>query len=125
MLITNLIHYKYRITLVTNKVIFCNLFKCSFTDVERPDIINLPSNLTQNTDPSSNTSTVEWTPPTATDNSGENVSLTSTHSPGDSFDIGTTTVTYTAIDLYSNEATASFDVIVTGTVSLKLIKKSS
>ena len=74
----------------------------------------MPSNINQNTDANSNTAAVSWTPPTATDNSGEATSLTSIHNPGDLFKIGTTTVTYTATDPYSNEATASFTVTVTG-----------
>ena len=112
------------ITVITDKEHVCDFLKCSFTDAERPEIISVPSNITQNTDPSLNTGTVEWTPPMATDNSGENVTLTSSHNPRDSFHIGTTTVTYTATDLYSNEATASFDVTVTGNMCLKLMKSS-
>ena len=77
----------------------------------------MPANLNQNTDLNSNTATVSWTPPTAIDNSGTVASLTSTHSPGDSFNIGTTTVTYTAVDPYSNEATKSFDITVTGNLN--------
>ena len=83
-------------------------------DEEIPVINNLPSNINQNTGLNSATSTVTWTPPTTMDNSGEATSLTSTHNPGDVFNIGTTTVTYTATDPYSNEATASFTITVTG-----------
>ena len=74
----------------------------------------MPANINQNTDANSNTAAVSWTPPTATDNSGEAVSLTSALNPGHLFSIGTTRVTYTATDQYSNEAMASFDVIITG-----------
>ena len=56
---------------------------------------------------------VSWTEPTVTDNSGS-YTLTSTHSPGSTYDIGNTTVTYTAIDESSNNATYSFDIIVIG-----------
>ena len=59
------------------------------------------------------TGTVSWTAPTATDNSGTQT-LTSDYNPGDSFPIGTTTVTYTSTDAAGNTATCSFDVIVTG-----------
>ena len=83
-------------------------------DEEIPVINNMPSNINQNTDLNLATAAVSWTPPTATDNSGEATSLASTHNPGDTFDIGTSTVTYTATDPYSNEATASFTVTVTG-----------
>ena len=73
----------------------------------------MPANTNQNTDPDSATAAVMWTPPTATDNSGA-VTLISSHHPGDSFNIGTTTVTYTATDSSFNEATSSFDIIVAG-----------
>jgi len=55
--------------------------------------------------------TVTWTLPVATDNCG-NVVLTSTHQPGDVFNVGTTTVTYTATDDYNNTKTCSFKVDV-------------
>ena len=83
-----------------------------------PVISGMPANMNQNTDANSATAAVSWTPPTTTDNSGQAVSLTSTHNPGDLFSIGTTTVTYTATDPYSNEATASFTVTVTGNFQL-------
>ena len=54
-----------------------------------------------------------WTPPTASDNAEEGVTVTSSHDPG-SFPIGTTTVTYTATDPYGNSANTSFDVKITG-----------
>ena len=76
----------------------------------------MPANRNQNTDPALATAAMLWTPPTATDNSGA-VTLTSSHNPGDLFNIGTTTVTYTATDSSSNEVTSSFDVIVAGKFS--------
>ena len=74
----------------------------------------MPANINQNTDLNLPTAAVSWTLPTSTDNSGEDAIFTSSHNPGDLFNIGNTTVTYTATDPYSNQATASFDVIVTG-----------
>ncbi len=88
------------------------LIKC--VDNEAPVIANVPDPITQDTDFKSATATVTWTVPTATDNSGGDVTLSSTHEPGDSFNIGTTTVTYTATDLYGNIKTESFDVTVNG-----------
>ena len=67
-----------------------------------------------NTDPGSPNATVSWTPPTASDNSGEAVTLTSDYSPDDIFTTGTTTVTYTATDAYGNTGTSTFDVVVIG-----------
>ena len=84
------------------------------TDAEVPVISSIPSNQTVNTDASSPNATVSWTPPTASDNSGEAVTLTSDYGSGDIFPIGTTTVTLTAIDSYGNTATSTFSVVVTG-----------
>ena len=92
-----------------------------YTDAEIPVISGMPANINQNTDTNSNTAAVSWTPPTVTDNSGEDVSLASTLNPGHLFSIGTTTVTYTATDQYSNEAMESFDVIITGKFKLPVI----
>ena len=89
------------------------------TDAEMPVISGVPSNIAQDANANSNTAAVSWTPPTASDNSGSVASLTSTHNPGDMFDIGTTTVMYTATDPYSNEAVASFTVTVTGKFNLR------
>ena len=53
-----------------------------------------------------------WTDPTATDNCGV-ASFTGTHASGATFAVGTTTVTYTAVDVNGNQSTASFTVTVT------------
>ena len=84
-----------------------------FADNENP-VVSAISDINVNTDPSSSTARVSWQQPTVTDNSGEEVTLTSDYSPGEQFSVGTTTVTYTARDRYGNEATSQFDVIVTG-----------
>ncbi len=52
-----------------------------------------------------------WVAPTATDNCYP-LLVNSTHVPGQSFAIGTTTVTYTAFDGNDNEGICSFDVTV-------------
>jgi len=59
---------------------------------------------------------VTWAEPANNDNCG-NVALTSTHSSGDNFPVGTTTVTYTATDDSGNSRQCSFDVIVTNDLS--------
>ena len=66
---------------------------------------------------------MSWTPPTASDNSGEAVTLTSDYSPGETFPIGNTTVTYTATDAYGNTATSTFNVVVTGMTAIWVIEK--
>ena len=54
---------------------------------------------------------VSWPPPTATDNCGLR-SFTSNYAPNSFFPVGTTTVTYTAIDLCGNVTTCSFNILV-------------
>ena len=66
-----------------------------------------------NTDAGSATATVLWTPPSAVSDSSA-VTLTSNYYPGDTFPIGTTLVTYTALDAAGNSANKSFNVVVTG-----------
>ncbi|MBK9255457.1 MAG: HYR domain-containing protein [Saprospiraceae bacterium] len=58
---------------------------------------------------------VSWLPPTASDNCPGTVTITSTHSPGSSFLVGTTTeVIYTAKDGDNNMAMDTFYVTVNG-----------
>ncbi len=81
-------------------------------DVEDPVIWECPSNITINLadgcDP-----TAEWDEPNAMDNCGV-TSFTSTHQSGDQFPQGSTTVTYTAVDVCGNQASCSFVVTVIG-----------
>lgn len=53
-----------------------------------------------------------WTEPTAS-SPNSNVVTTATHEPGDTFSVGSTTVTYRFIDNLGNSETCSFQVIVT------------
>ena len=76
-------------------------------------ISGCPSTQNANTGSGVATATVSWTPPNATDNSGTQT-LSSDYSPGDSFPIGTTTVTYTSTDESGNTNTCTFDVVVSG-----------
>ena len=64
--------------------------------------------------------TVTWTEPTATDNSGMTSTVTQSHQPGDSFNVGTTTVTYTFTDMAGNQAQCSFSVTL-GNYILRII----
>jgi len=72
----------------------------------------MPVSLSISSDPGACFANATWTEPTATDNCSV-ASLSSTHSPGDLFAIGTTLVTYTAVDPSGNSSTASFSVTVT------------
>ena len=84
-----------------------------FADDEMPVISSTPADISQSTDATLATAVVTWSAPTANDNSGV-VTLTSTHNPGDTFSLGATTVTYTAVDAAANMATDSFTVTITG-----------
>ncbi len=60
--------------------------------------------------PNSNV-TATWTAPTATDNCST-VTMTTTHTPGSSFPVGITGVTYTAKDIYNNINNCQFRIDV-------------
>ncbi|XP_041454248.1 mucin-17-like isoform X7 [Lytechinus variegatus] len=81
-------------------------------DMTDPVIIGCPQNIAEVLPDDSAAVAITWTPPTATDNSGQVPSLVATANSGDLFAIGTTTVTYTFRDLALNEATCSFTVTV-------------
>ncbi|XP_022082334.1 uncharacterized protein LOC110974776 isoform X2 [Acanthaster planci] len=96
-----------------------NVAICSFvvtvtpaTDNTPPVISNCPSNQAVTAAVGANSAVVTWVEPTATDNSGIAVTRSSDASPGDSFDLGSTTVTYTFTDNSGNENICSFIVTV-------------
>jgi len=81
------------------------------SDLEKPIILNCPSDIEITTLPGSCEAQVSWKPPNATDNCNI-AGFTSSHEPGDSFPLGETMVTYTAIDQSGNSASCSFKVSV-------------
>jgi len=85
-------------------------------DNEPPTITGCPANITVQTGPGRTTcdQVVTWTPPTASDNCTV-ASFTSDHLPGDTFPVGTTTVTCTATDGADNQAVCTFTVTVEDT----------
>ena len=85
----------------------------SFSDFEKPVILNMPANITQNADSGLATTNVSWVEPCATDNS-EFQNLTSSHSPGTAFSIGVTPVEYTVVDPSGNTMTNIFTIHVKG-----------
>jgi len=87
-------------------------FDVNVTDDEHPVIHNGPSDISVSNDPGKCEAEVYWDAPTATDNCAI-YEFVSNHEPGDDFDVGTATVTYTAVDIYGNETTHSFTVTVT------------
>jgi len=89
-------------------------FTVTVNDVEDPSILLMPSNMTLENDPGSCGAVADWMQPLGTDNCAA-VDLTSSHSSGDSFPPGTTTVTYTVSDGSGNSVSESFFVAVTDT----------
>jgi hypothetical protein len=75
---------------------------------QTPDDITVYSN---SLNPQTCTQLVSWTAPIANDNCGVS-SLTADHNIGDAFPVGTTLVTYTAVDIHGNNITSSFNVTV-------------
>ncbi|XP_072051694.1 uncharacterized protein [Amphiura filiformis] len=71
-----------------------------------------PNGITETTACNTGGKTVSWPEPTASDNSGTATLASRSHSPGQFFTTGTTTVTYRFVDPTNNAATLSFDVTV-------------
>ncbi|WP_367754285.1 HYR domain-containing protein [Flavobacterium sp. WC2430] len=86
----------------------------TLTRTGAPTIINCPANIIVNTGIGRTTcnQTATWTAPTAITSCGEVGNVSSSHNPGDTFTVGTTTVTYTFTDCASNTSTCSFTVTV-------------
>jgi gliding motility-associated-like protein len=94
-----------------------NTSECSFTvtveDNEDPTIV-CPETINQQNDPGICGAAISFTLPEIADNSSD-VSLEQTSGPasGETFPVGTTTVSFTATDAAGNTSFCSFDVIVT------------
>ncbi|XP_038045080.1 hyalin-like [Patiria miniata] len=73
------------------------VFYVSVTDGTPPELQNCPDDITLSTDPNASTSQVNWSLPTVADNS-RSVDLTSDWQNGDLFPLGSTVVTFTAVD---------------------------
>eukprot|EP00057_Strongylocentrotus_purpuratus_P012760 XP_011667234.1 PREDICTED: hyalin-like [Strongylocentrotus purpuratus] len=97
-----------------------NTETCTFflivSDNEKPVFDLCPGDQDVTTDIGYPTAVVNWTQPTATDNSGIHT-LTSTHNSGENFTIGNNTVTYTATDDAGNTETCTFFIFVSGKFS--------
>ena len=87
-------------------------FSVTVIDAENPEILGLSGDIASTNDAGACGAVIGWTEPTAEDNCGIQ-SLTSSHNSGDLFEVGTTTVTYTAIDIHGNELSGSFNVTIT------------
>ncbi|WP_010232488.1 HYR domain-containing protein, partial [Gillisia marina] len=94
-----------------------NTATCSFTVTvsdEEPPTITCPADIDQDVDQGVCGAVVNYSLPTASDNDGTpiNVVLVSGPASGETFPVGTTTVTYSATDAAGNSAECSFDVTV-------------
>ena len=79
-----------------------------------PILNNCPADITVSPTESNCDAVVFWSAPSATDGCGT-PSLTSTHTSGDAFALGTTTtITYTATDACNNSVSCSFTITVAG-----------
>lgn len=86
-------------------------FSIAVSDDDDPIISGCPGNLTVSCGASQCSATVSWTEPTATDNCGL-ASFSGDHAAGETFSLGTTTVTYTVIDVHGNRSDCSFTLTV-------------
>ncbi|EMQ94286.1 hypothetical protein D778_00848 [Xanthomarina gelatinilytica] len=102
----------YTITDAAGLTASCS-FDVTVNDTENPTI-TCPADITVNNDAGQCDAVVTWTAPTGADNCAGAV-VTSSHNPGDTFPIGTTTVTYTITDAAGLTASCSFDVTVNDT----------
>ncbi|XP_071844152.1 uncharacterized protein [Apostichopus japonicus] len=94
-----------------------NTAECSFniiiTEVDNiPPVVSCINDITREIPLNSNGVAVDFTEPTATDNSGTASVLSATRRPGQFFQTGTTTVTYIIADPSGNTADCVFDIIV-------------
>ena len=76
-------------------------------DVEDPIVSFCPSDIVVCEDQNQ----VSWPTPVFSDNCSL-ATVSSSHNPGDTFSLGNTEVTYTALDLYGNSVTCSFNILV-------------
>jgi len=80
-------------------------------DMVAPSLSSVPTDIVIEASGNNCSAVATWNAPTATDNCGE-VTLTSSHSSGSTFNEGVTTVTYTATDGCGRTTTATFNITV-------------
>ncbi|UKN00093.1 HYR domain-containing protein [Paracrocinitomix mangrovi] len=101
----------YQVTDASGNTASCS-FNVTINDVENPSI-TCPTNITVNNDPGLCGAVVSYTTPVGTDNCpGVVTSMIAGQPTGTVFPIGTTTVTYQAVDASGNTSQCSFNVTV-------------
>ncbi|MBL0741434.1 HYR domain-containing protein [Chryseolinea lacunae] len=92
---------------------------CSFTvtvtDDTDPVFANCPTNLVVPVNAATCDAVVNWVEPTATDNCDATPTITRSNSPGETFGLGSHTITYFADDDSGNRATCSFTITIIDT----------
>ncbi|WKK83315.2 HYR domain-containing protein [Marivirga arenosa] len=100
----------YRANLNGLEVASCSFFVTLIDDID-PIIETIPNDITISANENCE-AIVEWDTPQASDNCGFTPTLSSNLNSGSTFQLGTTTVTYTATDEGGNTAQRSFNVTV-------------
>jgi len=95
---------------------FCE-FDVTVSDMQNPAFSNCPSDITASVAAGACNGPASWTPPTAMDACDPNVQVASNFAPGDIFQLGPTTVVYTATDAAGNSETCEFVVTITDDVA--------
>ena len=89
-----------------------------FEDVLGPTFSNCPQNIVTTADRGNTSTSVTWTPPTATDNSGVIPDISrSGKRPGERFSAGEHNIRYIASDKTGNVAECRFKVFVSGSLT--------
>jgi hypothetical protein len=83
------------------------------TDVINPVISNVSADISVSADAGNCGAIVNWSAPVATDNCSALLSQTAGAVSGSAFPVGTTTISYDAVDPSGNHSTASFNITVT------------
>ncbi|XP_077999220.1 hyalin-like [Glandiceps talaboti] len=102
---------QYTATDGSGNVVTC-YFDITISDNEAPNITGCPGEINTVTSPANAAVAVSWDEPIASDNSGLDVRITSSHTPGDLFHIGITKVIYIFTDMFKNNAACHFMVTV-------------
>jgi hypothetical protein len=82
-------------------------------DLTFPSFSDCPEDQLVTVDPGETAAAIDWIPPFATDNCGNDpLVVQSSHEPGSIFNVGTTAVSYTVTDANGNATTCTFSVTV-------------
>jgi len=86
-------------------------FTVTVSDVEPPDLFQMPADIVVGNILGSCEATVTWNPPTALDHC-EEVTAVGSSAPGSSFPLGETVISYTSSDSVGNQTVESFTITV-------------